>query len=405
MKVYVHDARGRPLDPTTPARARLLLKRGQAEVVARTPFTIRMVDREDGYTTEVMLGVDSGYSKVGFSAVTQKEELLAGVMILRNDMSKNLEQRKRYRRNRRSRNTRYRAPRFDNRKREEGWLAPSLQHKKGAHIQLVETIKSLVPVIHTELEVATFDTHQLQNPEISGIEYQQGTLQGYQVREYLLEKWGRKCAYCGKTGVPLQVEHIFPKSRGGSDRVSNLTISCGCCNLQKGDRTAAEFGHADIHRRAKESLKSAAFMNQVRWQLVNELECSHTYGYLTKKRQIEAGLAKSHLNDAFIIAGGRRQTKCTPFIVTQPRRNNRSLQLNRKGYGRSIRKQRYALQPHDLVWYEGQLCKVKGTFNQGRWVRLKTHTGTTINTNVKKVKLVKYGTGLQFSCQSHSLTN
>jgi 5-methylcytosine-specific restriction endonuclease McrA len=247
-------------------------------VVAQMPFTIRLKDRDTGYTRDVRLGVDSGYSRVGFSAVTDKEELLAGELILQDDMSKKVEQKKNYRRTRRYHNTRYRTPCFDNRKREEGWLAPSTRHKKQAHISLIELIETLLPVTYTELEVATFDTQQLQHPEISGIEYQQGTLQGYQIREYLLEKWGRKCAYCGTTGVPLQVEHIIPRSRGSSDRVSNLTLSCGPCNQQKGDRTAAEFGHPEIHRQAKKSLKGAAFMNQVRWQLVNELECNHAYG-------------------------------------------------------------------------------------------------------------------------------
>jgi hypothetical protein len=139
-------------------------------------------------------------------------------------------------------------------------------------------------------------------------------------------------------------------------------------------------------------------MNQIRWQLVDELACSYTYGYLTKQRRIEVGLAKSQLNDAFIIAGGRQQTRCQPFMVTQSRRNNRSLQLNRTGYGRSIRTQRYALRPHDLVSYKGQVCQVKGMFNRGRWVRLKTSTGAIVNTQVKHVTLVKYGNGLQFSC-------
>ncbi len=397
LKVYVQSSQGKPLDPTTSARARLLVKKKRANVVARMPFTIRLRNRETGYTAQVTLGVDSGYSKVAFSAVKEKEELLAGELVLRYDMSKKLEQRRNYRRNRRNRTTRYRAPRFDNRIREQDWLAPSLHHKKQAHITLIAMLKSLVPVSRTELEVATFDTQLLQHPEIAGVEYQQGTLQGYQIREYLLEKWGRTCAYCGKTGVPLQVEHIIPRSRGGSDRVSNLTLSCERCNQDKGDRTAAEFGHPEVHRQAKASLKSAAFMNQVRWQLVDQLECNHTYGYLTKQQRIEAGLAKSHSNDAFIIAGGRQQTRCRPFLVTQPRRNNRSIQLNRKGYGRSIRTQRYALQPQDLVCYERQLCQVKGMFNYGRWVRLKTPTGTIVNTQVNNVNLVKYGRGLQFS--------
>jgi hypothetical protein len=138
-------------------------------------------------------------------------------------------------------------------------------------------------------------------------------------------------------------------------------------------------------------------MNHLRWQLVNELECNHTYGYLTKQRRIELGLAKSHFNDAFIIAGGCQQTRCRIFRVTKPRRNNRSIQLNRRIYGRSIRKQRYFLQPFDLVSYNGMLCQVKGMFNRGRWVRLKTPIDSIVNTNVKNVNLVKYGSGLQFN--------
>jgi hypothetical protein len=188
MKVYVQTIQGTPLDPTTPARARLLLQRGRARVVMRMPFTIRLNDRDTGYTRDVKLGVDSGYARVGFSAVSDTEELLAGELILRNDMSKKLEQRKKYRRNRRYRTTRYRAPRYDNRKREQGGLAPSICHEKQAHISLIELIETLLPVSHTELEVATMDTQKMQHPEISGIEYQQGTLQGYHIREYLLEK-------------------------------------------------------------------------------------------------------------------------------------------------------------------------------------------------------------------------
>lgn len=401
MKVYVQNAHGKPLDPTTPARARLLIKRRRANVLSRIPFVIRLREQKTGYTSKVTLGVDSGYSRVGFSAVTRKEELLAGELILRNDLSKKLKQKKNYRRNRRIRNTRYRAPRFDNRKREQGWLAPSLHHKKDAHITLIEKIKTLLPISVTRVEVATFDTQQLQNPEILGIKYQQGTLQGYQIREYLLEKWERRCAYCEKVGIPLQVEHIVPRSRGGSDRVSNLTLSCDHCNKLKGNLTAAEFGHSEIHQQAKTSLKSAAFMNHIRWQIVNQLGCNHTYGYITKKRRLELKLAKSHINDAFIIAGGSHQTRCRPYIMTKHRRNNRSIQQNRKRYGRSIRTERYTLQPHDLVSCDGEMYKVKGMFNLGHWVRLKTPIGTTVNTNVKNVQLVKYSSGLSFAYQTH----
>ena len=120
-------------------------------------------------------------------------------------------------------------------------MPPSLAHKLQSHIQLIERLKRILPITKIVVEVASFDTQKMVNPEISGIEYQRGELMGYEVREYLLEKWGRKCAYCGKKDVPLEIEHIIPKSRGDSDRVSNLTLSCHECNQKKGNRTAEEF--------------------------------------------------------------------------------------------------------------------------------------------------------------------
>jgi 5-methylcytosine-specific restriction endonuclease McrA len=106
----------------------------------------------------------------------------------------------------------------------------------------------------------------MQHPEITGVEYQQGELQGYEIKEYLLDKWERKCAYCGKTSTPLEVEHIIPKSRGGTDRVSNLTIACRSCNVKKGDQTAEEFGYTGIQQQAKQPLKAAACLNNIRWR-------------------------------------------------------------------------------------------------------------------------------------------
>jgi len=273
---------------------------------------------------------------------------------------------------------------------------------------LVEKIKEILPITETIVEVATFDTQKMQNPEISGIEYQQGTLQGYHVREYLLEKWDRKCAYCGKTDVPLEIEHIYPLSRGGSDRVSNLTISCHDCNQKKDDKTAEEFGHPEIQKKALKSLKSTAFMNQVRWKIVSELDCDYTFGYITKKKRIESGLEKSDVNDAFIIAGGNGQKSGAFYLSSEAKRsfeydvclsrkNNRSIQTNRRGYGRSIRRRRYELQPGDLVRKDGILCKVKGIFNYGKWVRLVNHFEDIVNSNVRKVELVKYGKGLSFT--------
>ncbi|OKY77417.1 MAG: hypothetical protein BTN85_2067 [Candidatus Methanohalarchaeum thermophilum] len=171
----------------------------------RTPLTIRLNYKIKGKKNKekVTLGMDPGYSKVGFSVVAENEELIAGELEPRNDISKKLDKRRKYRRQRRSRNTRYREPRFDNRERENGWLAPSIRHKKNTHIKLVKKLKEVLPIDEVVVKVAKFDQQKIQNPEISGVEYQQGTLQGYNVRNYLLEKFDHECAYCGKEDVPL----------------------------------------------------------------------------------------------------------------------------------------------------------------------------------------------------------
>jgi hypothetical protein len=201
--------------------------------------------------------------------------------------------------------------------------------------------------------------------------------------------------------VKLEIEHIIPRSRGGSNRVDNLTLSCRKCNIKKGKKTATEFGFPKIAKKAQQSLKAAPFMNVVRKQLAKDLECEIPYGYITKHDRIKLGLAKTHANDAFVIAGGTKQKRCKPLQVKQIRRNNRSIQTNRKGFKPSIRRQRYSLQPHDLVRYEGELYVAKGMFNYGKWVRMvKVNAeGKTkpLNKAIKKVELVKYGKGLNCS--------
>ena len=253
MLVFVLNKHGNPLMPTTSARARHLLDSMHATVVKRTPFTIQMLYGSSGYKQDVTLGVDAGYTNVGFSAVTDDRELVAGYMTLRSNIKALLEKRSNYRRTRRSRLW-HREPRFSNRGISKGWLAPSIKHKLDSHIKLIEKIKAILPITKSIVEVASFDTQKMQNPEISGIEYQQGELHGYNVRNYLLDKFGHKCAYCGKRDVPLEVEHIIPKSRGGSNRVSNLTIACHECNHEKGTMSAVEFGHPRIQAKAEETL-------------------------------------------------------------------------------------------------------------------------------------------------------
>jgi len=387
--------RGQPLMPTIPQKARILLKNKKAEVVYRTPFTIQLKYPTGEVKQPIRLGIDSGYGFIGFSTVTDKKEVISGEVELRKDVSKKITEKRMYRTTRRSRLW-YRKPRFLNRKKEKGWFPPSIRHKIDTHLRLVEKLKQILPITKVNIEVANFDTQKMQNPEIKGVEYQQGELRGYEVREYLLEKYKRTCAYCGKSGIPLEIEHIVPKSRGGSNRVSNLTIACNDCNEKKGDQTATEFGHPKVQAQAKKSLKATAFMNVVRKHMVKRLKCDFTYGFETKCNRIKLRLPKTHVNDAFVIAGGTKQKRCKTFKVKQVRRNNRSIQTNRKGHRRSIRRQRYALQPFDLVRYEKKEYRVKGMFNYGKWVRLIDVEKNIKNLNVKKVELIKYGKGLQF---------
>jgi 5-methylcytosine-specific restriction endonuclease McrA len=130
------------------------------------------------------------------------------------------------------------------------------------------------PVRAIHVERVAFDTHAISaGKPLEGIEYQQGTLAGYEARQYLLEKWGRTCAYCGKAGTPLQVEHIHPKARGGSDRISNLTLACRPCNQAKNTTPVEEFLRskpallARILKQAKAPLRDAAAVNATRWAL------------------------------------------------------------------------------------------------------------------------------------------
>ncbi len=398
MRVPVLNMRNQPLMPTTPAKARKLLKKGKAKVVQRSPFTIQLLYATGETKQPVKLGIDPGYKHIGFSTVTAKAELLSGEAVIRTDIPDLMKEKSMYRRNRRNRNTWYRKSRFMNRNHREGWLAPSIEHKLEAHIRLIEKIKKIIPVSETIIEIAKFDAHKMKAPEISGIEYQQGELQGYEIREYLLEKFHRKCAYCGKENTPLEVEHIIPKSRGGSNMVSNLTISCHKCNQRKGNMTAEEFNHPETLKNAQRSLKETPFMNVVKQKIAWLLGCKTTLGSITKKNRISLGIEKTHANDAFVIAGGSVQNRAPLFMVSQRRRNNRCLQLNRKGFKPSIRRRRYSLQPGDTVIFQKKEWNVVGTHSYGKSVIIKKGE-KKMDVNVKKVELRRYGKGLKFNLQ------
>jgi 5-methylcytosine-specific restriction endonuclease McrA len=310
MKVFVLSQSGKPLMPTTPRRARVWLSAKRARVVRREPFTIQLRFETTTYTQPVTVGVDTGSKSVGIAATTNGEVVLQAEVQLRDDITEKMTQRRMYRRHRRSRKTRYRPPRCDNRRRMRGWLPPSVRSKAEATVKAVRFLASFLPGGPVHVEVGSFDTQKMQDPEITGEEYQQGELHGYLLREYLLNKWQRKCAYCSVTNVPLEIEHILPRSRGGSNRASNLALACHACNQRKGQQTAAEFGFPQVHASARVPLRDAAQVSALKTRVLHDLQVlfgesqvSITYGYETNYKRIQVlNLSKSHANDAVAIA-------------------------------------------------------------------------------------------------------
>ena len=315
---FVLDARKKPLMPCSSKRARLLLAKGRARVHKLYPFTIRLVDRklEDCAVQPVIVKLDPGSKKTGVTVVRdddgkQSVLMLAEIEHRGAQISERLKARSSMRRRRRV-NLRYRPARFANRTKPEGWLAPSLQHRVDNITSWVARLRALVPVRGIAMELVRFDMQIMENAEISGVEYQRGTLAGMESREYLLAKFNRKCAYCDAEGIPLQIEHIHPTSRGGSNRINNLTLACRPCNQAKAALPIEVFLSekpellAKIQAQVKCPLKDAAAVNATRWALFNKLKTSGLpvqtgSGGRTKWNRTRLEVPKTHALDAACV--------------------------------------------------------------------------------------------------------
>jgi 5-methylcytosine-specific restriction endonuclease McrA len=419
--VFVLDQNKKPLDPTHPAKARKLLKVGRAKVFRRYPFTIIMLDLEvrnapprsspnsiragsgvkNCVTHNQQLKFDPGSKTTGL-AIIQGNRVLWGAELTHRgyQIKEDLTSRRTIRRSRRNRKTRYRQPRFLNRKRPgalsnaepssawvapEGWLPPSLQSRIDNIMTWVKRLQKVCPITGVSQELVRFDLQKLENPEISGIEYQQGELQGYEVREYLLEKWGRKCAYCGAENTQLEVEHIKAKSKGGSNRISNLTLSCHDCNQAKGNQEIKNFLSEkpdllkSIQSQAKNPLADATAVNATRWKLYESLkatglEVETGSGGLTKFNRTKRNLPKTHWLDAACVG------KSTPKTLYIKTRTISSIKAKGHGCRQMIQMDKYGFPrkgykpknpPKD--WKTGDIVHVLGGKKKGvRSARIKT---------------------------------
>ncbi len=373
--VLVVDANKIPLTPCKPSMAKKLLKAKKAAVYRRFPFTIILKKECIPNKPQLELKIDPGSKTTGLALVLNDALVWCAELNHRGSLvKKKLDSRRASRRLRRSR-LRYRKPRFLNRKRPEKWLPPSLMHRIETTMTWVKRLSSFASISSISMELVRFDTQKLENPEISGVEYQQGELLGYEVREYLLEKWGRRCTYCSRENIPLQVEHIVPKAKNGSNRVSNLCLACEKCNQKKGTRSIEKFLALKpqllktILSQAKKPLRDAAAVNATRWKLFESLKSSTHLpistgtGGLTKFNRQRFGLPKTHFYDAACVG----QTESLEVLAI------RALVITCKGHGgrqkAALNKYGYPVRYNPLKpikgWQSGDLA-VDAQGNLGR---------------------------------------
>ena len=399
--IYVRSKDGKALMPSERGgRIGYLLRHGKAHVVSRVPFVVQLDYESTTYTQEVSLGIDAGSKHIGVSASSEKKELLAAQVELRNDVVNLLSTRRELRRTRRNRKTRYRKVRFDNRKKKDGWLAPSIEQKVESHLKVIRLFHKLFPITKTTIEVAQFDAQKIKNPDIKGEEYQQGEQMGFwNVREYVLARDGHKCIHCkGKSRDPiLNVHHLESRKTGGNSP-SNLVTLCETCHK------AYHRGEFDLKIKRGTALRDAAVMNIMRWAVYErakeEFENVHlTYGYITKHTRIENGIAKTHAADAFCIAKNVNAMRLSSFFMFRcvPRHTRALHVVNPKkgGIRRSciashkIGKSRF--QRFDMVRWMGKECFIFGSTNGKPVLRdikgIKMHENASVN--IKTIKFLR----------------
>jgi len=366
--------------PCSTRHARLLLRNKKAVVIKRFPFTIKLIFGSSGYKQKVTLGIDSGFENLGFSAVSEKKELISGTVKLDGRTSERLTERRMNRRGRRNRLW-YRKPRFLNRSKPEGWLPPSIERRYQTHLTLINKLKGILPIAQTIIEIANFDIQKIMNPDISGTDYQQGSMFGYQnMRSFLMAREHGKCQLCGKDfkNQPSHIHHCKQRNESGSNRAENLVILHRKC-------------HEKLHKKGlklsePKSYKPNTFMSIIHkrfWKDVDNLQV--TYGYKTFIKRQELGFEKNHSTDAFIIAQGSIQERSKSWNIEQKHRHNRAIQLNRKGFKPSIRTSIYKIQPKDLITINGQIFSVIGIQNKGAYVKVKDYPKVISTKNIESI--------------------
>ena len=410
--VFVLNQDGQPLMPTeNHAKVRVLLKCNKAKVVRRTPFTIQLLYPCANQTQPISLGVDAGSKHIGISATTKGDNTCAIVLYeadvtLRNDIVDLLSTRREMRRTRRNRKTRYRKARFDNRRRGDGWLAPSIREKIDTHLTVITNVHKILPITSITVEVASFDIQKIKNPDINGVEYQQGKqLNFWNIREYVLFRDGHKCQCCkGKSkDKVLNVHHIESRKTGG-DAPNNLITLCETCH------TGYHKGTVKLPKTIKRGMKfnDAAFMGIMRWAFYDKLkeiypDVRMTYGYITKNTRINHSLPKEHYIDARCISDYPEAIHpwCKTVVYYQKKVRCHNRQIHKmsilKGGYRKLNQAEYTVKGYrlfDKVRFKGQECFIFGRRTSGSFdVRLLDGVKVSPCAGYKKLRLLEIQKG------------
>ena len=383
--VYVLDHHRKPLMPTTPVKARILLRQGKAKVIRKLPFTIKLLQAmKTTYTQPLTNGIDTGSKTIGSAVIDAKGNVIyLSEVEIRNDIAGIMKDRSKYRRNRRNRKTRYRQARWLNRKNsiKTNRFSPTMTSKINSHIKEINFVKSILPITKTILETATFDPHALKNPEVltNKLLYQQGINYGFaNTKAYVLTRDTYTCQHCkGKSkDSRLEVHHILYRSEGGSDEQENLITLCKTCH----DKVHSNEITLKLKGKKKGELSHATQMNSIRVQLLKQLpEAQETFGFITKEHRQQHTNGKEHYLDAiFIATQGAKPTyktnqvilkKCIPDGDYQQTKGIRSEQRIPTGKIQGFRK-------FDKVTYQGNHYFIKGRMSTGYAILMDTQYQT-----------------------------
>ena len=310
--VFVLDKSKKPLDMISHAKARILLKNRLAVVHKIYPFTIRLRDNSCvGNDKTYTVKFDPGSKHTGVAITDNKDSvvMLAEIEHRGHLIKKDLTSRRMIRRHRRNRKTRYREARFQNRTKPEDWLAPSVKSRANNVINFIKKYKKLININKVMIENVSFDVAQMSsNTKLYGVAYQQGPLYQNKLRSFIFNRSGGKCVYCGNKAT--EIDHVIPKSNGGTNSSYNLVASCKTCNQMKSNLSLKDFGKLvgkDFSKLEPKKLsKDAAIVQSARNYMVKEItklvsDTTLHDAWLTKYNRDELGLPKEHYYDALSV--------------------------------------------------------------------------------------------------------